>query len=240
MKNQEILGAHNNGTPRRMLCTNTPTFEPKNQQTMKDEWTSRWDDRYRQEAFAYGTAPNQYLKTQLASLPPGTILFPAEGEGRNAVYAATQGWRVSAFDISTEGQQKALQLAGQHNVSIDYRVGPLSETSYAPGQFNAIALIYAHFPGNIKSQLHQMLDTFLCKGGTIIFEAFSKKHLGYVTANPNVGGPKDLPSLFSIDELKADFPGYDVIELVEKEVELSEGLYHNGTGSVIRFTGRKR
>ena len=75
--------------------------------------------------------------------------------------------------------------------------------------------------------------------GIIIFESFSKKHIDYITANEKVGGPKDVDSLFSIEEIKADFPNYEIIELEEKEIELNEGLFHIGTGSVIRFVGRK-
>ncbi|SFN00931.1 Methyltransferase domain-containing protein [Chryseobacterium oleae] len=203
-------------------------------------WLDRWNDRYSSEEFAYGTEPNTYLKEQLEKLQPGSILFPAEGEGRNAVFAATKGWKVSAFDISSEGKTKALQLAENRNVSIDYQVGELQELNYHGEQFDAIALIYAHFPADIKSSIHRALDQYLRKGGLIIFEAFSKSHLNYVLKNEKVGGPKDIGSLFSIDEIKADFPDYDHIELEEKEIELHEGLFHNGTGSVIRFAGRKR
>ena len=46
--------------------------------------------------------------------------------------------------------------------------------------------------------------------------------------------------LFSIDEIKSDFDNYEIIELEEKEIELKEGLFHNGQGSVIRFVGRKK
>ncbi|SHF10130.1 class I SAM-dependent methyltransferase [Chryseobacterium sp. OV279] len=203
-------------------------------------WLDRWNDRYSSEEFAYGTEPNTYLKAQLEKLEPGSILFPAEGEGRNAVFAATKGWKVSAFDISSEGKTKALQLAENRNVNIDYQVGELQDLNYHGEQFDAVALIYAHFPADIKSSIHKALDQYLRKGGLIIFEAFSKNHLDYVLKNEKVGGPKDIGSLFSIDEIKADFPNYDIIELVEKEIELNEGLFHNGTGSVIRFTGRKR
>lgn len=202
-------------------------------------WLNRWDERYSSEEFAYGTEPNNYLREQLTRLTPGKILFPAEGEGRNAVFAATQGWQVSAFDISANGRNKALQLAEQQKTSIDYQVGELSTLDYQKEQFDAIALIYAHFPGNIKSSIHQMLNQYLRKGGFIIFEAFSKSHIEYITKNEKVGGPKDIESLFSIEEIKADFPDYDIIELAETEIELSEGLFHNGTGSVIRFVGQK-
>ena len=203
-------------------------------------WLDRWNDRYSSEEFAYGTEPNTYLKEQLEKLQPGSILFPAEGEGRNAVFAATKGWKVSAFDISSEGKTKALQLAENHQVTIDYQVGELQTLNFKEEQFDVIALIYAHFPADIKSSIHQALDQYLRQGGLIIFEAFSKSHLDYVLKNEKVGGPKDIGSLFSIDEIKADFPDYDHIELEEKEIELNEGLFHNGTGSVIRFTGRKR
>lgn len=201
---------------------------------------ARWNERYRNEAFAYGEEPNLFLKEQLAQLPAGKILFPAEGEGRNAVFAAQQGWTVTAFDISPEGKTKAMRLAEKNKVTIDYIVGDLQALDFEEEQFDTIALVFAHFPANLKSPYHRTLGKYLKKGGTIILEAFSKKHIDYVTANEKVGGPKDIDSLFSADEIKADFPGYEVLELTEKEVELHEGLFHNGTGSVIRFVGRKQ
>lgn len=205
-----------------------------------NNWTKRWDDRYKSKEFAYGEDPNHYLKEQLEKLEPATILFPAEGEGRNAIFAAKSGWNVSAFDISEEGKNKALRLAENNNVSINYQVGELETLDFKEGQFDAIALIYAHFPAEIKSVIHKQLDKLLRKDGIIIFEAFSKKHLDYITKNEKVGGPKDIESLFSTEEIKADFPHYEIIELEEKEIELSEGLFHNGTGSVIRFVGKKK
>ncbi|PXY42970.1 class I SAM-dependent methyltransferase [Flavobacterium hydrophilum] len=206
---------------------------------MTNSWTQRWDDRYSNEEFAYGEEPNNYLKEQLKKLSPGTILFPAEGEGRNAVFAARLGWKVSAFDISAEGKNKAIRLAETNKVTIDYQVGELKTLNFTENQFDAIALIYAHFPAAIKSSIHKQLDKYLRKGGIIIFEAFSKKHLEYLAKDDKVGGPKDIESLFSIEEIKADFSDYEIIELEEKEIELNEGTFHNGTGSVIRFVGKK-
>jgi hypothetical protein len=55
-----------------------------------------WDERYADEEYVYGTTPNQYFKQELEKLTPGKILLPGEGEGRNAVFAATQGWKVTA------------------------------------------------------------------------------------------------------------------------------------------------
>ena len=207
---------------------------------MNEPWIERWNDRYSKDEFAYGEQPNNYLKEQLEKLDTGTILFPAEGEGRNAVFAAKLGWNVSAFDISVEGKNKAFRLAETNKVTIDYQVGELQTLNYSIDQFDAIALIYAHFPADIKSFCHRTLDKYLRSNGLIIFEAFSKRHIDYISKNEKVGGPKDLAMLFSMEELKSDFANYEIIELVEKEIELSEGLFHNGKGSVIRFVGRKK
>jgi len=207
---------------------------------MNNPWTDRWNDRYSREGFAYGDQPNNYLKEQLTPLTAGSILFAAEGEGRNAVYAAKLGWNVSAFDISIAGKNKALQFAVTNKVNINYQLGELPALNYQPGQFNVIALIYAHFPADIKSAYHKKLGTYLRKGGLAIFEAFSKKHIDYIAAGENAGGPRDSAMLFSLEEIGSDFEDYEIIELAEKEIELNEGLFHRGKGSVIRFTGRKK
>src|SRR5205809_7711841 len=97
---------------------------------MNDTWTDRWNERYSKDEFAFGKQLNNYLKEQLEKLNVGTILFPAEGEGRNAVFAANLGWTVSAFDICMEGKKKVDRLAKIKHVSIDYKIGDLQEISF--------------------------------------------------------------------------------------------------------------
>ena len=201
---------------------------------------SMWDERYSDSDYAYGIEPNEFLRHYLPTLETGRILFPAEGEGRNAVYAAQLGWEVDCFDLSVEGKKKATQLALQHQVAISYQVGDIEHLEYEAEQFDAIALIYAHFSAASKSAAHAKLDSWLRPGGMVIFEAFSKSHIRYNSVNGKVGGPKDVAMLFSVDELQQDFPNYEFLLLEETEVELNEGKYHIGTGSVIRFIGRKR
>ena len=195
-----------------------------------------WDKRYAEKEMAYGKEPNVFFASQLAKLNPSKILLPADGEGRNAVYSAKLGWQVSAFDISKEGKQKAEKLAAQNNVTINYFVGGFDEFNYEKDSFDCIALVFAHFPPQVKSKYHKILDTYLKKGGIIILEAFSKKQI----ENPNSGGPKNLDMLFSMEEIKQDFSNYEIIELSEKEIILDEGQYHKGKSSVIRFVGKKK
>ena len=198
-----------------------------------------WDERYSHSEYAYGEQPNEFLKAQLENFPEGAILFPAEGEGRNSVYAARSGWQASAFDQSVEGQKKAIQLAEKNGVTIDYIVNSFQDLPYLPGQFDAVGLFYAHFPAENRQAFHRQLADFLRPGGVIILEGFSKKNLEYLARNSAVGGPREIQMLFSTDEIRADFAGFEILQLAEEEVELNEGLYHKGTGSVVRFVGRK-
>jgi ubiquinone/menaquinone biosynthesis C-methylase UbiE len=199
-----------------------------------------WDERYSNEAFAFGENPNVFLTETLPQFTPGFALFAAEGEGRNAVYAAVLGWKVAAFDLSVYGKTKAALLAEKQQVVIDYQVGDLQDIEYKENSFDAIVLIYAHFPAAIKSSCHQKLISYLKPGGIVIFEAFSKNHIQYNSINLKVGGPKDIDQLYSIEEIKKDFQDFEIIELIETETDFSEGLYHIGKGSVIRFVGRKQ
>ena len=206
---------------------------------MANEWLNLWNTRFSEPGYAYGETPNVYLVEQLEGLAPGTILFGAEGEGRNAVYAAGRGWTVAACDISEAGRNKARQLARKNGVEIDYRVGELPELGFQPAQFDVVALIYAHFPPRVRREYHRLLDTYLKPGGKIIFEGFGERHLAYRERDPKIGGPWDGRLLFSEAELRWDFADYTVEELGEQERELHQGKYHNGVGSVLRFVGKK-
>lgn len=198
-----------------------------------------WNNRYQAETYAYGTAPNDFFASQLVNLKPGKILLPADGEGRNAVFAAKLGWEVTSFDLSAAGKQKAEKLAKAEGVAIKYLVGSAEDLSFSPNYFDAIALIFAHFPAAEKSKYHHKFKAFLKSNGTVIFEAFGKQHLSYNAVNPKVGGPRDLAMLFSTDEIRADFSDFDIQLLLEEEVDLAEGIYHLGKGSVVRFRGSK-
>ncbi len=199
-----------------------------------------WNLRYKQDEFAYGKEPNVYFKNAIAKLNlSGKILLPAEGEGRNAIYAAKKGWQVLAFDTSKEGKNKALTLAKNEHVKIKYKVGELDSLNLAKNSFDAIALIYAHFPTKVRPQLHQQLVELLKPNGYLILEGFSKNHLAYRAKNPNVGGPDSLEMLFSKTDILNDFKALKIIEIAETQIQLNEGRFHNGVGSVIRFIGQK-
>ncbi len=199
-----------------------------------------WNQRYGQDRFAYGEEPNEYLRAKLVLLPVGKILFPAEGEGRNAVFAAKMGWEAFAFDMSSEGKIKADLLAVKNGVTIDYVVNEVGNTDYPKDYFDAIAFSFAHFPLEKRTEYHQKLASSLKKGGTLILEGFGKEHIKRQQENPNAGGPKDKSMLYDLEGLKSDFSDFDLIEAYEVETELNEGLYHVGKASVVRMYATKK
>ncbi|MCK5210848.1 MAG: class I SAM-dependent methyltransferase [Cyclobacteriaceae bacterium] len=193
-----------------------------------------WNERFGQSEYSYGKAPNFFFTEQLNRLLKGKLLLPAEGEGRNAVYAAVKGWKVTAFDYSEEGQKKALDLAKEYEVEIDYQVQSANKFNTSE-KYDAIALIFAHFAGEERQKLFHKLDSCLIADGNLILEVFSKNQLGRES-----GGPKNLDLLYSKDEIKALFPNIDFIILEETKVMLNEGSSHQGEAAVIRALGVKQ
>jgi SAM-dependent methyltransferase len=192
-----------------------------------------WNERYSQKEYIYGRQPNEFLKTYLDNYIPGTILLPAEGEGRNAVYAAQMGWKVYALDFSEEARKKALEWARESQVEINYEIVDLTQWQ-TQIDTDVIALIYAHFSPDVRQQIHKNLIKNLKPGGTILLEAFSKKQIEY-----DSGGPSDPDLLYNVDILKTDFEELKIDFVQERIIELSEGRFHQGDASVIRMIAKK-
>lgn len=191
-----------------------------------------WNMRYAQDDYVYGKQPNEFFKEQLLLLQPGKILLPAEGEGRNAVFAALKGWKVTAFDSSSEAKKKAEKLALENGVEIEYRIDSFEDIELEENTFDLIVLIYAHTA--TRQSNHRKLLKFLKPGGIILLEGFSKNQI-----NNTTGGPKNVEMLFSKEELLEDFNALSYLNIWEEELFLSEGKHHLGKASVIRCVGKK-
>ena len=191
---------------------------------------NQWDERYARQEYIYGKEPNSFLKEILRTIKPGRILFPAEGEGRNAVYAATLGWETDAFDQSIEGRKKALQLANLNNVPINYFIQSLDEWNPEPDQYDCIALIFVHLPETLRKQVHNAAVKALKPGGILILEAFTTNQFPR-----NSGGPKNIELLFTTNQIKHDFADLSEIEILETQIILNEGPLHQGLADVIQL-----
>ncbi len=199
-----------------------------------------WDERFSQEVYVYGEEPNVWYAEQIKNMPVGKkALFPAEGEGRNCVYAAQLGWEVTAVDISEEGRKKALQLAQKKSVTIDYQLESVANRDFGENQFDLIVLIFAHFPPAFRTKVHQQFVHTLRPGGILLMEGFHKENLPYKLANPSIGGPGEESLLYDEELLLEDFKDLHIEHLEKEEAELKEGEFHKGKGMVIHLIAKK-
>ena len=193
-----------------------------------------WNKRYLEEHFAYGINPNEFYKSQIEKLNPGKALFLGEGEGRNSVYAATLGWEVEAVDFSTSAKEKALKLAKEKNVAINYTIADLNSYQFKKDYYDLVVMIFLHLPKELNKKVFTESILSLRSGGKLLVETFNKKQI-----NNSSGGPKDPQLLFSEEELKSLTLGLKVKILESKTIELNEGMYHKGKADVISFLGKK-
>lgn len=193
-----------------------------------------WDQRYSSETYAYGKEANAFFSAQLEQMNPGRLLLPGEGEGRNAVYAARQGWKVEAFDQSRVGQSKALALASEFDVEFTYRICRMEDYDFLQNHYDLVVLLFFHADPDSRKYLHQKAIHSLKPGGTVLLEAFHKEQI-----KNDTGGPKSPALLFDEDTLAADFNSLETRLLEKREIILDEGPFHQGAAEIIRYAGVK-
>ncbi|MBL7744166.1 MAG: class I SAM-dependent methyltransferase [Chitinophagaceae bacterium] len=192
-----------------------------------------WDQRYAENETVYGYKPNTFFKQFIDSHKPGTLLLPAEGEGRNAVYAASRGWHVDAFDFSEVAREKAMDFARGERVGINYEVKSIEEFK-ASKQYDTVALIYVHLSEPLRKKFHREIYDVIKPGGFLVLEAFAKEQLQFKS-----GGPKEISLLYDAPSLCNDFPFLHLMTCGQQEIVLDEGQYHKGKAAVLRMTGQR-
>ena len=193
-----------------------------------------WNQRYNQPDYVYGTQPNDFLVSASASIPRGKLLSLGEGEGRNAVYLATQGWDVTAVDSSEVGLEKARRLAAEKGVQITTIVADLVDFQIQPNSWEAIVSIFCHVPSVIRLPLHQAVVRGLKPGGVFVLEAFTPRQLAMGT-----GGPASPDMLMTLASLRQELAGLRFVQAVELDRKVVEGQFHTGQAAVVQIVGVK-
>ena len=116
---------------------------------------SRWDDRYSAEGWASGTEPNDFLRQEAGRIPPGRVLCIGEGEGRNAVFLAEQGYEVVGVDQSQVGMDKAQALAQERGVFIETVVSSIEDFDLTEGEWQGIISVFFHLPPELRKRVHE-------------------------------------------------------------------------------------
>ena len=194
-----------------------------------------WDKRYDVEEYVYGEEPNTFLAKNQASLPMGRILCLAEGEGRNAVFLARQGYEVTAVDSSSVGLAKGRRLAERQGVSVHWVHADLADYPMGRDRWEGIVSIFCHLPPDLRGRVHRQVAEGLKPGGVLLLEGYTVDQLELGT-----GGPPVAELLLSQDIVREEIPGLEFTRLAELTRDVTEGTLHRGTGAVVQAIAIKR
>lgn len=195
-----------------------------------------WDERYGTAGYFYGTEPNEFLREHCSAIRPGgDVLCLAEGEGRNAVFLAHQGFRPVAVDQSAVGLKKAEQLAAERGVHIETNVANLDGYRIEPGRWDGIVSIWCHLPAALRAAVHRQVVGGLKIGGVFLLEAYTPAQLRYGT-----GGPRTADLLPTLADLRRELEGLELVHAIERERAVHEGGGHTGLSAVVQLVACRR
>jgi SAM-dependent methyltransferase len=193
-----------------------------------------WDERYSAEEYVYGRNPNKFLEANVSTIPKGKVLSLAEGEGRNAVFLAKQGYSVTAVDASLVGLNKARKLAEENGVIVEFIHTDLAEYDLGENKWDGIVSIFCPLPSSIRKQLHKKVEAALKRNGVFLLEAYTPAQLKYGT-----GGENSVDVMQSKESLSLELAGLKFKHLIELERDVVEGIYHTGIGAVVQAIASK-
>jgi len=127
-----------------------------------------WNEAFEQGA-AFNKKPNVTLVAAIKGHKPGTALDIAMGQGRNALYLASQGWKTTGVDISDEGIRQAQAEAAKQNLKLETVQADLDTWDLGKNKWDLVTLIYA----GDDAKLVERIKPSLKKGGLFVCEYFS-------------------------------------------------------------------
>lgn len=194
---------------------------------------SFWDERFSAEEYVYGTEPNDFLREVAHHIPPGRVVSLGEGEGRNACFLAGLGHPVVAVDASRVGLTKTERLAKSRGLSVELVEADL--TSYVlPTDLAGVVTIFAHVPHAVRRRIHAALGAALAPGGVFILEHYRPEQLQFAT-----GGPRDVDLLPTLESLRDELTGLELVIARAVERDIFEGKLHGGRSATVQIVARK-
>lgn len=194
-----------------------------------------WDERYAKPGFLFGTEPADFLKKHGTRLVPRSrVLCVADGEGRNSVWLAGQGHKVTAFDASEVGVQKAQKLAAKRNVRPAFYLSGVQDWDWSV-TYDAVVAIFVQFaPPDLRDQMFGWMAQAVAPGGLLLLHGYTPKQVELGT-----GGPPQASHMYTSDLLRGAFADFDILHVQDYEADIDEGPGHSGRSALIDLVARK-
>jgi SAM-dependent methyltransferase len=197
---------------------------------------ARWNERFAAPGYHFGTAPNEFLRSQADLLEPGrTALSIADGEGRNGVFIAERGLDVLAVDFSPPALAKARALAASRGVPLRIEQADVLNWTWPVAQFDVVAAIFIQFAtAEERPRLFAGIRQAVKPGGLLLMQGYRPEQLAYGT-----GGPKEIGNLYTRALLQEAFADFASLDIREHDDVIREGDAHAGMSALIDLVGRK-
>ena len=195
-----------------------------------------WDQRYSQPGFLFGTEPAEFLKREGHRLPGGAdVLCVADGEGRNSVYLAGLGHKVTAFDASGVALEKARALAAERGVAPEFHLSGVEDWDWGRTHDAVVAVFIQFAPPPLRDRILGWLARAVAPGGLLLLHGYVPRQLEYGT-----GGPPTAENMYETELLQKAFGDMEILRLEAYDREVDEGRGHSGMSALIDLVARKR
>jgi len=199
-----------------------------------------WDERYATHDYRFGKKPHGVVERLRPYLAPGAhLLAVADGEGRNGVALAQAGFKVTAFDVSPLGVEKARRLQQSFLVSDEQyqtSVAGVDDFEWPNSHYDAVLAVFVQFaPPSMRSRMFKRFQAALKPNGILALVGYRPEQIAYGT-----GGHPDPLHLYTKELLFNAFEGMEFLHFESYDTELSEGSGHQGKSAVIELLARKR
>ena len=190
---------------------------------MTDHGRDYWNARYLEKGLLWTAEPNRFFPPTVEGLEPGVALDLAGGEGRNAVWLASQGWDVTMIEWSDVALERARAFAEEKGVEVDFVLQDLQAWEPQPASADLCLVCYLQTPAADRQAVWRKAVTGLRPGGRLVVIGHHSDNLteGY-------GGPQSPEALYTQEEV-VDVVGGDLeilrSERVDRHVENEDGEF---------------
>lgn len=189
-----------------------------------------WNERYAGQDYLFGTRPAEFVVRHAGLLRPGmSVLSVADGEGRNSVWLAEQGLRVTAMDGAPNAVDKARRLAAERGVQVDFNVADITTWDWEARAYDAVLGVFIQFaPPPLRDAIFAGIRRAVKPGGLVMLHGYAPRQVGYGT-----GGPACADNMYTDAILRQAFDGFEVLTLTDYDAEISEGTGHSGLSALV-------
>jgi SAM-dependent methyltransferase len=178
-----------------------------------------WNEIYRAKT-GFTKEPNRLLVDTVQGVKSGAALDVAMGQGRNAIYLASRGWKVTGIDFSDEGVRIARATATEQKLALDAVNVDIDTYDFGVAKWDLVTMIYALD----KVEWIEKIKPSIKPGGLFVLEYFHKE-------GPTGDG-------FATGQLAGLFK--DGFDIVRDEVVEGTPDWAMDHGTVVRFVAKKR